>query len=147
MKDERLGKYFYLSEFCRSSWAARRGITIVPGPHIVDSLRSLVVNVLDPLRAEVGPLFVSSGYRPIKVNEGVGGSRTSQHVMGQAADIVSSRMAVRQLFDTVRRMELPYDQLIEEFGQWTHVSYGPRNRRQPLIARHVMGATKYMAVD
>lgn len=143
MKDVKLGKYFYLSEFCRSEWAARRGIVIVPADHIVDNLRNLVTHVLDPLRAEVGPLIVTSGYRPITVNEGIGGSRTSQHVMGQAADIVSHRMEVRQLFDTVRRMQLPFDQLIEEYGQWTHVSYGPRKRRQALVARHSGGTTRY----
>lgn len=143
MKNVKLGKYFYLSEFCRSDWAARRGIVIDPAPHIVDNLRNLVQHVLDPLRIEVGPIMISSGYRPIVVNEGIGGSRTSQHVMGQAADIISHRMPPRQLFDTIRRMRLPFDQVIEEFGQWTHVSYGPRHRNQALIARKVAGATRY----
>jgi hypothetical protein len=139
----KLGKYFYLSEFCRSEWASRRGIIIDPPPHIVTNLTNLVQHVLDPLRAEIGPIHVTSGYRPVVVNEGVGGSRTSQHVMGQAADIVSHRMPVRQLFDTIRRMQLPYDQVIEEFAQWTHVSYGPRKRGQALVARHVHGAARY----
>jgi Uncharacterized protein conserved in bacteria len=143
MKDVKLGKHFYLSEFCRSEWAARRGIVIEPPPHIVNNLRALVVNVLDPLRAEIGPIHVTSGYRPVVVNEGIGGSRTSQHVMGQAADIVSHRMPVRQVFDTIRRMQLPFDQVIEEFGHWTHVSYGPRRRGQALVARHLNGAARY----
>lgn len=143
MKNIRLGKFFYLSEFCRSEYAARRGIIIDPQPHIIENLRALVINVLDPLRSEIGPIHVSSGYRPIIVNQGIGGSRTSQHVLGQAADIQSDHMSVRQVFDTIRRMQLPYDQIIEEFGQWTHVSYGPRHRRQGLIARVVEGKTRY----
>jgi hypothetical protein len=77
------------------------------------------------------------------VNVGIGGSRTSQHVLGQAADIQSDHMPVRQVFDTIRRMQLPYDQIIEEFNQWTHVSYGPRDRRQDLLARVVTGKITY----
>lgn len=143
MRDIRLGKFFYLSEFTRSEYAARHGIIIDPPPHIIEALKGLVVNVLDPLRSEIGPIHITSGYRPIKVNQAVGGSRTSQHVMGEAADFVSERMSVRQVFDTVRRMALPYDQVIEEFGRWTHVSYGLRNRRQALVARHEAGSVKY----
>lgn len=143
MKNVRLGKYFYLSEFCRSDWALRRGIIIDPPPHIVGQLRELVQNVLDPLRAEIGPIHISSGYRPVIVNKGIGGSLTSQHVLGQAADIMSDHMPVRQVFDTIRRMELPFDQVIEEFGSWTHVSYGPRHRRQALIARYRNGKAHY----
>lgn len=143
MKEIRLGQFFYLSEFCRSQWAARRGIIIDPAPHIVENLRALVINVLDPLRKEIGPLHITSGYRPVLVNVGIGGSRTSQHVLGQAADIQSDHMPVRQVFDTIRRMQLPYDQIIEEFNQWTHVSYGPRDRRQDLLARVVTGKITY----
>lgn len=143
MRNVRLGKYFYLSEFCRSEYAARHGILIVPSPHIVENLRALVENVLDPLRAEIGPIHVSSGYRPILLNQKIGGSRTSQHVLGQAADIMSDHTTVQGLFDTIRRMQLPYDQVIEEFGSWVHVSYGPRNRREELIARRVNGQTQY----
>lgn len=145
MKNIRLGKNFYLSEFCRSDWAVRHGIIIDPPQHIITELRNLVVNVLDPLRAEIGPIHVTSGYRPLVVNKGIGGSATSQHVLGQAADIQTEHMSVRQVFDTIRRMRLPYDQVIEEFGQWTHVSYGPRNRRQELIAHTVGGKTQYTA--
>lgn len=145
MKNVRLGKYFYLAEFCRSEYATRHGIIIDPAPHIVENLRALVVNVLDPLRAEIGPIHISSGYRPILINQKIGGSRTSQHVLGQAADLMSDHMPVKGVFDTIRRMRLPYDQIIDEYGQWVHVSYGPRNRRQDLLARHAGGKTQYTA--
>lgn len=146
MKDIRLGRYFYLSEFCRSQWATRHGIIIDPPQHIIDNLRALVVNVLDPLRHEIGPIFVSSGYRPHIVNKGVGGSESSQHKFGQASDLIALKMSTPQVFDTARRMALPFDQLIDEYGQWTHISYGPRNRRQVLRARRVDGKTKYHSV-
>jgi zinc D-Ala-D-Ala carboxypeptidase len=139
----RLGKYFYLEEFCRSQYAARHGIIIDPPQFIIDNLRSLVLNVLDPLRAEIGPITVTSGYRPILLNKAIGGARTSQHCQGQAADLISERMSVPQVFDTIRRMRLPYDQVINEFGQWTHVSYSPQNRRSQLIAYREGGSVKY----
>lgn len=145
MRNVRLGKYFYLSEFCRSEYATRHGIIIDPPPHIIESLRGLVVNVLDPLRQEIGPIHVSSGYRPVLVNQKIGGSRTSQHILGQAADIMSDHMSVMGVFDTIRRMRLPYDQVIDEYGSWVHVSYGPRHRRQELLARRVNGQTQYTA--
>lgn len=143
MKNIRLGRFFYLSEFCRSEWASRHGIIIEPPPHIVEELRNLVVHVLDPLRTEIGPIHVMSGYRPLVVNRGVGGSLGSQHLVGQAADIISDHMPARQVFETIRRMDLPFDQVIDEFAQWVHVSYGPRHRRQALVARKVSGKTKY----
>ena len=62
------------------------------------------------------------------------GSATSQHMTGQAADITAGIKAEnRKLFDLVRSLKLPFDQLIwENGGAWVHVNCGPRNRRQVL---------------
>ena len=62
------------------------------------------------------------------------GSVPSQHVLGQAADITGgSKAENRKLFDLVRSLKLPFDQLIwEHGGARVHVSCGPRNRRQVL---------------
>ncbi len=99
------------------------------------NLDTLVDKVLDPLREAYGkPIKVNSGYRCPKLNKAVGGSATSQHMTGQAADITAgSKAENRKLFDLVRSLKLPFDQLIwEHGGAWVHVSYGPRNRRQVL---------------
>lgn len=137
-------KNFKLSEFCQSATAKAHGIDMTPPAAMKANLEALVVNVLDPLREQLGkPIVVSSGYRPPKLNELVGGAATSQHAMGEAADISVGGMSPKQVCEIIIKLGLPFDQLIMEFGRWTHVSYGPRNRRQVLTAKSVNGRTVY----
>lgn len=93
--------------------------------------------ILDPLRAAHGhPLRVTSGYRDPAANRAAGGSSTSQHVLGQAADIQSDHATPDELARLVVALGLPFDQLIVESrpggAAWLHVSYGPRHRREAL---------------
>jgi len=128
-------KYFTMRELTASATAKRRGIDNTPGTAEVENLVALVEKVLDPLREKFGaPIIVSSGYRCDRLNKAVGGVPSSQHRLGQAADIrtVSDKPSEnKKLFDLIRTMGLPFDQLIDEYGyNWIHVSYGPRHRRQ-----------------
>ena len=79
---------------------------------------------------------MTSGYRCGRLNKAVGGAAKSQHMYGQAADIrtVSDKPSDnKKLFDLIRELKLPYDQLIDEYNyNWVHVSYSSRNRRQIL---------------
>lgn len=138
-------KHFKLSEFCQSATAKAHGIDMTPPAKVKANLEALVVNVLDPLREAVGkPIVVSSGYRPEALNKLLRkSSRTSQHMTGEAADINIGGMAPKQVCELIIKLNLPFDQLIMEFGRWTHVSYGPRNRRQVLTAKSVNGRTVY----
>lgn len=132
-------KYFTVKELSHSDTAERLRIDNTPPSDAVVRLNALVAAVLDPLREAYGlPIFVNSGYRSSRLNVAVGGSRTSQHLRGEAADIdVHSREGNKWLFDYIRQ-HLPYDQLIYEKGDrrigpdWVHVSYRAdgRNRRQ-----------------
>lgn len=132
----KLGKYFTLEEMTRSQAASRNGISNQPNNVQLDALKGLVRNVLDPLREAVGrPVNVNSGFRNEAVNRLVGGSKTSQHRFGEAADIVVPGMSVTTVIQIMRDLKLPFDQVIDEFGSWVHVSYGPRQRRQALKAR------------
>lgn len=143
-RDEKIGRYFTLAELTHSQYAARNGLRNVPGPKQLAALRMLVACVLDPLREAAGrPVVISSGYRSPAVNVGVGGSATSQHCLGEAADLTIPGMTVAQVAELVRSAKLPYDQLIDEFGSWVHVSYSPRHRRQFLLARRVAGKVVY----
>lgn len=130
-------KYFTIAELTKSATASRRGIDNTPSSTIKANLTELVDNILDPLREAWGaPIIVSSGYRSPKLNRAVGGAKTSQHMYGQAADIrtVSDKPSDnKKLFDLILKLNLPYDQLIDEYGyNWIHVSYSPRNRKQIL---------------
>ena len=126
-------KYFTIAELCRSATARRLGIDNTPPASAVKALTVLVDEVLDPLReAWGGPIRVNSGYRCPKLNKAVGGTPSSQHQRGEAADItVGSRRANRRLLALIKRLDLPVDQCIDEKGcRWIHVSHRKgRNRR------------------
>ena len=126
-------KYFTIKELTRSMTATRYGIDNTPPASAVKALHDLVDNVLDPLRkAWGGPIRVNSGYRWPELNKLVGGTPTSQHQRGEAADItVGSRSANRRLLALIKRLNLPVDQCIDEKGcRWIHVSHRRgRNRR------------------
>ena len=81
-------KYFTLKELTKSNEAKRNKINNVPTKQEEQNLVALVENILDPLREAYGkPIIVTSGYRCERLNKLVKGSKTSQHRLGQAADI------------------------------------------------------------
>ena len=142
-------KYFTLEELTKSATARRLGISNKPTADIIAALQRLVTNVLDPLREEWGaPIIVGSGYRCPKLNKAVGGARMSQHMYGQAADIRTLHDRPednKRLRDLLIKLNLPFDQLIDEFGcDWLHVSHvAVNNRHQLLSAKRSGGKTVY----
>lgn len=139
-----LGKYFTIEEMTRSDAAERLKIANTYTQAEYNNLKALVENILDPLRTKVGkPITINSGFRNEQVNRAVGGAATSQHRFGQAADLVIEGMTTREIVNLIVDMKLPYDQLIEEFGSWVHVSFSTRNRREVLQAKKVNGKTVY----
>lgn len=128
-------KYFTFDELSRSETATRLNIDNTPSPAARSNLAALTDNILDPLRQAWGkPITVNSGYRCPALNKAVGGSATSQHMSGQAADITTgNKVDNARLFQLVQDLGLPFDQLIDEQGfAWIHISYSPRHRRQIL---------------
>ena len=135
-------KYFTIGEFTRSEKAEKYGINNkLPSLKESDNIYRLVKNVLDPLREAYGkPIHVTSGYRCQKLNALVGGSPTSDHMTGCAADIQGTPRTPDEnsrLFRLIQDMKLPFDQLIVEKGrQWVHVSFrATGNRGQVLMIR------------
>jgi hypothetical protein len=148
----KVGNHFELSEFIVSQTAARHGLPNEPPVAAVKAIRALCANVLDPLREKLGsPVVISSGYRSPAVNAKVGGAASSQHCKGEAADIVCPGRTVKEVVALIRELGLPFDQLIDEFGDtasgWTHISYGPRNRREVLKARRRNGKVVYERIE
>ena len=149
----RLSEHFYLEELIKSQTATRLGISNTPSDEIVQNLVALCENVLEPISQQwQAPVVVSSGYRSPELNSMIGGSKTSQHCFGMAADI--EIMGVDNC-DLCRWIEnaLDYDQLILEFHNhsegpnsgWVHVSYNQSgNRRQNLTATKSSGKTRYL---
>ncbi len=138
---------FFLYEFLRSQTAARHGINMDPPIEVIDNLRRLCVDILQPLRDTTGlPVSVTSGYRPLELNLKIGGSTTSAHMDGRAADFIVNGRTPLDIAKTIRDMELPYDQVIHEFGQWVHVGISPEEddvRLQELTAYRDDKGTHY----
>lgn len=136
-----ISKYFTLSEMVKTSVNAPNE----PTEPIIDNLTYLAKK-LDMAREKFGPITVSSGYRSPEVNQAVGGSANSQHMKGQAADLVTNDNS--KLFDILKDMD--FDELIWEFGtfpgqpDWVHVSFVKgRSRKKMMRAYTKKGKTVY----
>lgn len=142
-----LSQNFTLAEMTVSQEAVRAGLRNAPNAQQVDALRALCETVLQPLRDRIKrPIVVSSGFRSVSLNRRIGGSATSQHCKGEAADIVVPGMDVADVVELIRAMRLPFDQIINEFGRWTHISHTSGNRAEVLVATRRSGQTHYRRV-
>lgn len=141
-------KYFSIAEMCRSNIAKQYGINNTPNQEQIDNLTLLINKVLDPLRQAYGkPIYVTSGFRSQALNAHpqIKGATNSQHLYGQAADIVVyvkdangnnvvSREENEKLFDLAQKLHLPFDQLIDEYNfKWVHISYSKSRCRRQII--------------
>jgi hypothetical protein len=135
----KLSEHFSLEEMTYSDTARSNGIPNTPGPRERLALANLCQKILEPVRERFGlPITVTSGYRSEALNRAVGGSRTSQHMTGDAADIVCRSTTNSALFrlmeQMVRNGEIEVGQLIWEGGTagtpaWIHVS-NPREGKK-----------------
>lgn len=128
-------KYFTLKELTRSSTAEAKKLDNTPDKTAEANLTKLVDNVLDPLREMYGkPIVVTSGYRSKAVNNSVNGATSSQHALGEAADIsIGSKEENKKLFNLIKD-NLPFDQLINEYDySWVHVSYREGRLRKQIL--------------
>lgn len=146
-----LSKNFTLDELCKSEIAIRRSIDNTPTETVISNLQALVLNVLQPIRNSLGPITINSGYRSPAVNVAVGGSPTSDHCLGMAADIEIAGYDNKMLAKFIEQ-NFKFTQLILEFyedGQpasgWVHVSFDPNDLKcQTLRAVKQNGKTVYL---
>ena len=150
--NQKLSPNFSLSEMIKSETAARRDLDNTPGEIEVENLRKLAENVLQPVRNHYARgVKVNSGYRAPDVNAAVGGSRTSDHCKGQAADIEIAGVPNVELAQYIAD-NFEFTQLILEFytqgipdSGWVHVSYDSNNlKRQVMTAVRQNGRTVYL---
>lgn len=144
-----LSSHFSLAEFCTSQTAARMGRIIEPTQDDIRNLTRLCVTVLEPLRIDLRlPIHISSGLRPPWLNQAIGGSNTSAHMDGRAADIEVPGMTPLEVCQRVIALGLPIDQVIHEMPPtgWCHVGierHGELARNMTLTARVLFGKTVY----
>jgi hypothetical protein len=110
----RVSKNFALSELVKSATAERLGVAHTPTDIHLVNLTHLAIHILQPVRDEFGVITINSGYRGPKLNAAVGGSKTSQHMNGQAADFESFSTPNPDLALWISK-NLDFDQLILEF--------------------------------
>lgn len=136
---------FALSELIESDTATRLGIDNTPNPIVVANLYK-VAELLEKIRALCGskPLVVSSGYRSPELNRHIGGSSSSEHCTGSAADFrIPGYGTPLQICRAIVAAKIPFGQLIFE-GTWVHISIPDgRNDGQVLTAHFVNGRASY----
>ena len=135
----RLSKNFALSEMVKSATAERLNVDNSPSDIHLVNLTHLAIRILQPVRDEFGVITINSGYRSPALNAKVGGSKTSQHCNGQAADFESFSTPNPDLAKWIAN-NLVFDQLILEFydgvnpnSGWVHCSYNLMGNRKKIM--------------
>lgn len=130
-----LSTNFHLSELTISQTATRLGINNTPSPTVIQHLTVLAEGLEEVRSLLKKPMFISSGYRSLELNRKIGGSATSDHVNGYAADFTCNQFGTpKEIVRAIKNAGIAYDQLICEGNDWVHVSFSPKNRRQTLLA-------------
>lgn len=125
---------FKMSELIYSEKAIENNINNMPDINSLDNMLNLIYYCLQPVRDLIKkPMNITSGFRNPLVNRLVNGEENSQHKMGQAADFIVKGMTPAQIVDVIRKSNIDYDQLINEYDSWVHISYNKgKNRKQVL---------------
>jgi zinc D-Ala-D-Ala carboxypeptidase len=138
-----ISKYITFEEATTSQTAVRNKILNVPTDLELINMQLVGIRVFDVIREHFKtPIRVSSFFRCRLLNNCIGGSKTSQHVKGQAIDMQGTgKLTNQMIFDYVKE-NLDFDQLIHEYGTdanpaWVHVSYvsKDKNRKQVLYIK------------
>jgi hypothetical protein len=126
-----LSPNFTLQELTVSEIAVRRGLDNTPNAtEIANLVRT--AGLLEQVRKLINkPIIVNSAFRSKAVNDAVGSRDTSQHRIGCAADIRVPGMTPREVVEACIAANIGYDQIIEEFGSWTHISVPDMPSRPP----------------
>ena len=131
-KKIKLSAHYTLFDICNSATAIFRKIENIPTAQIINNAGIVIKKVLEPLATHFKARpDINCFYRCPKLNKAVQGAETSQHLYGQAVDIVVPGHSVQEVFEYIKN-HLEYDQVIQE-GTWVHVSIkSSGNRKQAL---------------
>lgn len=130
----RLSPHFTYHEMTHSDDAARHGFNNAPPADILENLQKTAYQ-MERVRKLLGdvPILVTSGYRSPQLNRQIGGHRASHHMLGWAVDFKCPQFGPPlEICRTISGSNIHYDQLIEEFGHWVHISFHPRGRKEDL---------------
>ena len=150
----KLSKNFSIQELTDSATAIKLGIDNNPTPEQLQCLQDLVDCVLQPVRDQFGLVTITSGLRVPELNKAVGGSTTSDHCKGQAADFEVDGVDNKAVALWIAT-NLTFDQLILEFyddgvtnSGWIHCSYDAKgNAKKKMTAQKDGKRTVYALAD
>ena len=127
-------EYFTLEEMLATSTGLPNDPPAALLPKIEDTMRRM-----DEVREALNkPVRITSGYRSPAVNSRIGGSRTSDHMLGCAVDFVCAKMDPKDICEIILDAYIEFDQLIAEYRngvRWVHIGFGSKMRRQVLTYR------------
>ncbi len=138
-KPDQISKNFNLNEMNVTSTGLPNTIPTEAQAWLV----ALTQEILQPLRDKIGSITITSGYRSQEVNSRIGGSPYSQHMLGQACDIISPGMSPKDIFLVLYRSNYPIKQCIvysKNDGNFVHVSIDPRRPAKREFLINVSGA-------
>ncbi len=125
---------FKISELIKSDTAIKNNINNMPDINSLDNLLDLIFYCLQPIRDKIKkPMIITSGFRSNLVNKLVKGVSNSQHLKGQAADFIINGMTPTQIIEKIKTYNIDFDQLINEYDRWVHVSYNKNNNRRQIL--------------
>jgi len=127
----KLTEHFTLEELTVSELAERKGLDNTPNATEITNLMRTAL-LLEQVREVLKkPIMINSAFRSKAVNDAVGSKDSSQHRIGCAADIRVPGMTPKQVVQACIDADIPYDQIIEEFASWTHISVPDMPSRPP----------------
>lgn len=128
-----LSPHFSLLEATTSQTAARKRWNNEPPENVLENM-IIAADRLEKVRALFGgvPISVSSWYRSPQLNKAVGGAKNSSHMTGFAIDLNVTGVSVAAAVLKIKTSGIKFDQLINEYGRWVHISFAPALRQQVL---------------
>lgn len=126
--------HFSRAEMLFSETAMRNNIDNEPENEQIESNIIRTAWQLELLRENIDqPIIINSGYRSPYLNNAVGGSKTSAHMRGLAADIRAIYLTPLELAKKAAEVLQDYDQIIHEFGRWVHIGFSDSAPRGELL--------------
>lgn len=125
---------FKISELIHSDIAIQNNINNMPDINSLDNMLELILHCLQPIRNLIKkPMIITSGFRNQQINFLAGGALNSQHKEGKAVDFVIKGMTPKQIVEIIKKSGIEYDQLINEYDKWVHISFNRGKNRMEFI--------------
>jgi hypothetical protein len=146
-----LSPHFTFEEMTKTGQSSLQAANREEAKAVIKSLTDLCTILMEPIRAKFGPVSVHSGYRGLSVNTAIGGSKTSQHMKGEACDFHCPGATLDQVMKWIcTESNLPFGQVILEGRSpdkpptWIHISLGhPYRSAKDCGQKLVFNGVKY----